>query len=70
MKKIFELAGSVLLAFAIAMFLKSNVFAIPEVRMSSMENTLIQGERVLELKFVYGFTEPKRGDVIVLNRER
>ncbi len=70
MKKIFELVGSVLLAFAIAMFLKSNVFAIPQVRMNSMENTLVQGERVLELKFIYGFTEPKRGDVIVLDSEK
>jgi len=70
MKKIFETAGTLLLAFAIAMFLKSNVFAIPQVRMNSMENTLVQGERVLELKFIYGITEPKRGDVIVLNRDR
>ena len=69
MKKVFELVGTVVVAFAIAMFLKSNVFAIPEVRMNSMEDTLIPGERVLELKFVYALSEPKRGDVIVLDKD-
>lgn len=69
MKKIFELMGTVVVAFAIAMFLKSTVFAIPEVRMNSMEDTLIQGERVLELKFIYGLTAPKRGDVIILDKD-
>lgn len=69
MKKTFETVGVLLLALAIAMLLKSNVFAIPQVRMNSMEDALVQGERVLELKFVYAFTEPKRGDVIVLDQE-
>lgn len=69
MKKIFELLGTVVIAFAIAMFLKSTVFAIPEIRMNSMENTLIQGERVLEIKFIYELAAPKRGDVIVLNKD-
>ena len=69
MKKIFELLGTVVIAFAIAMFLKSTVFAIPEIRMNSMENTLIQGERVLEIKFIYELTAPKRGDVIILDKD-
>lgn len=69
MKKIFELVGTVIIAFAIAMFLKSTVFAIPEIRMNSMENTLLQGERVLEVKFIYELTAPKRGDVIVLDKD-
>lgn len=69
MKKVFELIGTVVIAFAIAMFLKTTVFAIPEIRMNSMEDTLIQGQRVLELKFTYGLNPPKRGDVIVLNKD-
>ncbi|MEA4962515.1 signal peptidase I [Lutispora sp.] len=69
MKKIFEFLGTVVIAFAIAMFLKSTVFAIPEIRMNSMENTLIQGERVLEIKFIYDLTAPKRGEVIILDKD-
>lgn len=69
MKKIFEFLGTVVIAFAIAMFLKSTVFAIPEIRMNSMENTLLQGERVLEIKFIYELTAPKRGEVIILDKD-
>jgi len=37
-------------------------FYIPS---SSMEPTLVPGERVLVAKFYYRFTEPQRGDIIV-----
>ncbi|MCK9218332.1 MAG: signal peptidase I [Firmicutes bacterium] len=69
MKKALDLFGTILIAFVLAMLLKTTVFALPEIRMSSMENTLLQGERALELKFVYSFLEPKRGDVIVFDKE-
>jgi len=37
-------------------------FYIPS---SSMEPTLVPGERVLVAKFYYRFTEPQRGDIVV-----
>lgn len=69
MKKVLDLFGTVIIAFIIAMLLKSSVFAIPEVGMSSMENTLIEGDRVLEFKLSYTFKEPKRGDIIVFDKD-
>lgn len=69
MKKALDLFGTILVAFVLAMFLKSTVFALPEIRMSSMEDTFIEGERALAIKFLYDFSEPKRGDVIVFDKE-
>lgn len=56
-------------AIAIAILLRSNVFALTEVKMSSMEDTLFEGQKVLEYKLVYRFRAPQRGEIIILDRE-
>ena len=60
-----ELPGLIIVAFLLALVIKSllvQAFFIPS---QSMENTLLVGDRVLVNKIVYRFREPQRGDVIV-----
>lgn len=60
-----ELIGLVLVAFLLATAIKTWVvqpFFIPS---SSMEKTLLIGDRVLVNKFIYRFQEPQPGDVVV-----
>jgi signal peptidase I len=55
----------VALAFALAMVVKTFVvqpFVIPS---GSMEPTLLIQDRVLVNKFIYRFTQPKQGDIVV-----
>ena len=54
-----------MIAFAIALLIKTFVVQAFFIPSESMENTLLKNDRVLVSKFVYRFTEPKRGDVIV-----
>ena len=63
-----ELPGLIIVAFLLALLIKSflvQAFFIPS---SSMESTLQIGDRVLVNKVVYHFREPRRGDVIVFER--
>ncbi len=60
-----ELVLLVALAWILALGIKTYVvqpFIIPS---SSMEQTLLISDRVLVNKFVYRFSQPKRGDVVV-----
>ncbi len=52
---------AILLAFVIRMFLVE-AFKIPS---GSMKPTLLVGDHLLVNKFLYRFTEPERGDIIV-----
>ncbi|MCX6089426.1 MAG: signal peptidase I [Candidatus Atribacteria bacterium] len=62
MREIIEtLVWSIVIALLIITFVIQS-FYIPS---SSMEPTLIPGERVLVAKFYYRFTDPQRGDIIV-----
>jgi len=60
-----ELPGLILVAFLLALLIKTflvQAFFIPS---QSMEHTLEVGDRVLVNKIVYRFREPRRGDVLV-----
>src|ERR1700710_3131524 len=60
-----ELPVLVFVALALALLIKTflvQAFFIPS---DSMQNTLLQGDRVLVNKFSSHFGEPKRGEVIV-----
>lgn len=63
-----ELPGLLLMAFALALLIKTflvQAFFIPS---GSMEPTLEPGDRVLVVKVPYWFGEPSRGDIIVFER--
>jgi len=60
-----ELPGLIVMAFVLALLIKTflvQAFFIPS---GSMEPTLVPGDRVLVLKVPYYFGEPDRGDIIV-----
>lgn len=60
-----ELIETVLWALVIALLIRYFVVEGYYIPSSSMEPTLVPGERVLVAKFYYRFTEPKRGDIVV-----
>src|SRR5207344_2155480 len=60
-----ELPGLIIMAFVLALLIKTflvQAFFIPS---GSMEPTLMPGDRVLVLKVPYYFHDPRRGDIIV-----
>jgi signal peptidase I len=60
-----ELPGLILMAFVLALLIKTflvQAFFIPS---GSMEPTLVPGDRVLVLKVPYYFGDPDRGDIVV-----
>jgi signal peptidase I len=60
-----ELPGLILMAFVLALLIKTflvQAFFIPS---GSMEPTLMPGDRVIVVKVPYYFHDPRRGDVIV-----
>ncbi|WMJ81905.1 signal peptidase I [Clostridium sp. MB40-C1] len=55
----------VVMVFSIGIVLNSEVYAISRVDGPSMENTLINGERLYINKVGYHFIQPKKGDIII-----
>lgn len=63
--KIAQWLLQLVLVFAIVIFIRSEVFAIAEVSGKSMENTLVEGEKLYLNKLSYNISEPQAGDSIV-----
>ncbi|MBX6378191.1 MAG: signal peptidase I [Clostridia bacterium] len=64
-RAVWEVLQTVIVAFLLAVLLRTFVVESFVVRGSSMYPTLVDGERLLVAKFTYRFTEPRRGDIIV-----
>jgi signal peptidase I len=60
-----ELPGLILMAFALALLIKSTLLQAFWIPTGSMEPTLIPGDRVIVAKVPYYFHDPERGDIIV-----
>ncbi len=60
-----EYGESLLIAFVLAMVIRSFVVQAFKIPTGSMIPTLIEGDRILVNKFIYRFTLPKRGETIV-----
>jgi len=56
-------------AFVLASLIQSEVFALTEVNMSSMETTLIPRDKLMMNKLAYRFEEPKRGDILIFLKD-
>lgn len=54
-------------AFVLALVIQQFVVKPFYIPSESMEPTLVEGDRVLVNRFVYRFSEPKRGDVVVFH---
>ncbi|MGI6129820.1 MAG: signal peptidase I [bacterium] len=66
-KVVWEYIQSVVLAVVLALFIITFVVQSFIVTGPSMEPTLRSGERLLINKFIYRFSEPRRGDVVVFH---
>lgn len=64
-----ELPVLIVIAFVIALILKSFVIQAFYIPSASMEPTLLIGDRVLVEKITFRFGEPGRGDVIVFEKD-
>ncbi len=64
-KEISSWISYLITALFLAALLQSQVFAINEVSLSSMENTLIEGQKLIVEKISYVIQKPKQGDIIV-----
>ena len=55
----------VVTAVILALIIRTFVVQAFKIPTGSMRPTLIEGDRILVNKFIYRFTKPKRGDIIV-----
>jgi signal peptidase I len=60
-----ELPVLILVAFVIAIVIKSFVVQAFYIPSESMQNTLLVNDRVLVSKFIYRFKDPQPGDIVV-----
>ena len=60
-----EVPGLVIMAFVLALIIRTFLFQAFFIPSPSMENTLMEGDRVLVNKIPYYFHDPHRGDIIV-----
>jgi signal peptidase I len=60
-----ELPGLIVMAFALALLIKSTLIQAFWIPTGSMEPTLVPGDRVIVAKVPYYFHDPRRGDIIV-----
>ncbi len=64
-----ELPVLVVVAFVVALLIKTFLLQAFYIPSASMEPTLVEGDRVLVEKLSYRWGEPKRGDVIVFEKD-
>jgi signal peptidase I len=64
-----ELPVLIVIAFAVALVIKTFLLQAFYIPSASMEPTLREGDRVLVEKLGYRFGEPNRGDVVVFERD-
>jgi signal peptidase I len=62
-----EVPGLLLMAFLLAVLIKTFLFQAFFIPSGSMEPTLMPGDRVLVNKIPYYFGEPQRGDIVVFS---
>jgi signal peptidase I len=60
-----ELPGLIVMAFVLALLIKTFLVQAFYIPSGSMEPTLVPGDRVLVLKVPYYFHDPRRGDIVV-----
>jgi len=60
-----ELPVLIVVAFGIALLIKTFLLQAFYIPSASMENTLVEDDRVLVAKFLYKVSDPKREDVVV-----
>ncbi len=68
-REVLEWVLLIFAAFLLASVIQSELFALTEVNMSSMRDTLIEGDKLIMNKLAYVGKEPERGDIIIFLRD-
>lgn len=68
-KEILEWVLLIVAAFLIASIIQSELFALTEVNMTSMMDTLEQGDKLIMSKLAYVSKDPQKGDIIIFLRD-
>ena len=68
-RELLEWVLYILAAFVLASLIQSEVFALTEVNMSSMESTLMPQDKLVMNKMAYRFGEPDRGDILIFLKD-
>ncbi len=61
----FDWVKTIVLAIVLALFVRTTIVGAYFVPTGSMKPTIGIGDRLLGVKFLYWFTEPERGDIVV-----
>lgn len=56
------------IAVVVALLFQNYVYAQTEVHNVSMQNTLVEGQRLIEDKWSYRFHRPEHGDIVIIRR--
>ncbi len=64
-REIKEWAESIIIAFILAMVIRTFIVQAFKIPSGSMRPTFMEGDRILVNKFIYRFREPERGDIVV-----
>lgn len=68
LKELVEWIITFVITILVSLFIFGNVFSLTQIDGQSMEPTLLHGDRVINYKLGYNFTEPKQGEIIILNK--
>lgn len=66
-KESLQWAVCIIITFIASMSINSFAFAGTQVKQCSMQNTLFEGQKLVEDKIVYQYSSPKRGDIVIIN---
>ncbi len=64
-REIKEWGESIIIAFILAMVIRTFVVQAFKIPSGSMRPTFLEGDRILVNKFIYRFKSPERGDIVV-----
>lgn len=62
--------STIVIAVVISLFIVSNIATITQIKEQSMEPTFKEDDRVIVYKLGYHFVGPKRGDLIILDKNK
>lgn len=67
MKELKDWTLSLGIAIAVSLLIQNYVYAQVEVQKISMQNTLVDGQRLIEDRWSYRFHTPKQGDIVIID---
>ncbi len=70
LKEVWEWVAVFVVAFIIVALLNTAVFATTQVRQTSMQDTLVEGDHLFVEKVSYAFGDPSRGDIVVFLEDK